>query len=159
MPIDQRAIEVTGDEVPRPLATSLLGDAAEEFGMRTNPFRRELLIHCYRMLGSIDDAEDAVQDTLAAAWRGRSTFQQSISLRAWLYRIATNSCLDAIERRKRTQRVEGRDGVGPIPDDVLGDASTEPAARYDAHESVSRAGGTRSGNPVCLLLPPIGTAA
>ena len=100
------------------------------------------------MLGSLDDAEDAVQDALTAAWRGRRTFQQAISLRAWLYRIATNACLDAIERRKRTHG-EGAQGVGPIPDDVLGDASTDPEARYDALESVSLAFLT-----ALQLLPP-----
>lgn len=117
----------------------ILGDSAEEFGRRTSPFRRELLIHAYRMLGSIDDAEDAVQEALTRAWRGRGTFQRSISLRGWLYRITTNACLDIIERRKRTPSLTHGDGIGPIPDDVLGDASAEPEARYDAHESVSLA--------------------
>src|SRR3954452_948056 len=72
-----------------------------KFGELTNPFRRELLAHCYRMLGSMDDAEDAVQEAFARAWSGRSTFTRMVSLRAWLYRIATNVCLDAIEGRKR----------------------------------------------------------
>ena len=114
-------------------------DSADVFDELTSPFRRELLVHSYRMLGSIDDAEDAVQDALARAWRGRATFQRAISVRAWLYRIATNACLDAIERRKRTQGGNANPSVGPIPDDILGDASAEPEARYDAHESVSLA--------------------
>jgi RNA polymerase sigma-70 factor (ECF subfamily) len=127
---------------------SPLVDSADAFDKLTSPFRRELLVHCYRMLGSIDDAEDAVQDALARAWRGRATFQRAISVRAWLYRIATNACLDAIERRKRTQG--GADpSVGPIPDDILGDASAEPEARYDAHESISLAFLT-----ALQLLPP-----
>jgi RNA polymerase sigma-70 factor (ECF subfamily) len=101
------------------------------------------------MLGSIDDAEDAVQETLARAWRGRGTFQRAISIRAWLYRIATNACLDAIKGRKRARGLEADPGVGPIPDDVLGDASSEPEARYDARESVSLAFLT-----ALQLLPP-----
>lgn len=123
--------------------------SADAFVALTTPFRRELVVHCYRMLGSIDDAEDAVQETLARAWRGRRTFQRAISVRAWLYRIATNACLDAIERRKRARGIEADPGVGPIPDDVLGDESSEPEARYDARESVSLAFLT-----ALQLLPP-----
>jgi RNA polymerase sigma-70 factor (ECF subfamily) len=122
-----------------PIDASPLGASAEAFGEAISPFRRELLVHCYRMLGSVDDAEDAVQEALARAWRGRATFQQSISVRAWLYRIATNACLDAIERRRRTPGFEGHAGVGPIPDDLLDDAATRPEAHYDARESVSLA--------------------
>jgi RNA polymerase sigma-70 factor (ECF subfamily) len=137
------AIAVSND------APSLIGASAEAFDALTSPFRRELLVHCYRMLGSFDDAEDAVQDALARAWRSRATFQRAISIRAWLYRIATNACLDAIERRKRARGLEASPGVGPIPDDVLGDESGEPEARYDAHESVSLAFLT-----ALQLLPP-----
>ena len=136
---------------PNPGATeplSLVG-SAEAFDGLTSPIRRELLVHCYRMLGSIDDAEDAVQDALARAWRGRATFQRAISVRAWLYRIATNACLDAIDRRKRAHGGDAHPSVGPIPDDVLGDASAEPEARYDAHESISLAFLT-----ALQLLPP-----
>ena len=132
-----------------PTASPSLVGSADAFDNLTSPFRRELLVHCYRMLGSIDDAEDAVQDALARAWRGRATFQRAISIRAWLYRIATNACLDAIERRKRAQGIEAHPSVGPIPDDVLGDASAEPEARYDAHESISLAFLT-----ALQLLPP-----
>jgi RNA polymerase sigma-70 factor (ECF subfamily) len=99
------------------------------------------------MLGTIDEAEDAVQETLARAWQGRQTFRRSISLRAWLYRIATNVCLNAIEQRKRDQ-VE----PGPCPDDLLvGIASPEtgPEARFDLHESISLAFLT-----VLQVLPP-----
>jgi RNA polymerase sigma-70 factor (ECF subfamily) len=130
-------------------SASFVGASAEAFDTLTSPFRRELLVHCYRMLGSIDDAEDAVQDALARAWRSRATFQRAISIRAWLYRIATNACLDAIERRKRAQGIEAHPDVGPIPDDLLGDASTDPAARFDAHESISLAFLT-----ALQLLPP-----
>jgi RNA polymerase sigma-70 factor (ECF subfamily) len=117
----------------------LLGDSADAFGALVEPFRRELLVHCYRMLGSIDDAEDAVQDALAHAWQGRATFQRSVSLRAWLYRIATNACLDAIQRRRRSHGPDDRPGVGPVPDDVLAGTAPGPEARYDARESISLA--------------------
>ena len=133
-------------QAPEP---GILGDSAEAFGARTIPFRRELIVHAYRMLGSIDDAEDAVQEALTRAWRGRRTFQRSISIRAWLYRITTNTCLDMIERRRRAPSLIHDDGIGPIPDDVLGDASAEPEARYDAYESVSLAFLT-----ALQLLPP-----
>jgi RNA polymerase sigma-70 factor (ECF subfamily) len=111
----------------------------EAFGELTNPYRHELLVHCYRMLGSIDDAEDAVQDAFVRAWHGRSTYQRAISFRAWLYRIATNACLDAIARRSRSRGGEQLLGVGPYPDEVLGEATAGPEARYDAHESISLA--------------------
>lgn len=120
---------------------SLSRVSADAFGELTQPYRRELLRHCYRMLGTLDDAEDAVQDALVRAWRGRNTFQHQISFRAWLYRIATNACLDAIERRKRGRIGDEHLGVGPFPDDL--DVPDEPAARrearYDRHESISLA--------------------
>src|SRR6476660_9677962 len=89
-------------------------DTAEAFGDGVSRYRRELLVHCYRMLGTIDEAEDAVQEALARAWQGRDTFRRAISLRAWLYRIATNVCLNAIESRKRD-----RGAVGPAPDPLV----------------------------------------
>ncbi|HSS94936.1 MAG TPA: RNA polymerase subunit sigma-70 [Candidatus Dormibacteraeota bacterium] len=119
----------------------MLLDSAEAFGDEASGYRRELLVHCYRMLGSIDEAEDAVQDAFARAWQGRQTFRRSISLRAWLYRIATNVCLNAIEARKRHQ-VEPDITVSPCPVDLLtGVAATEtgPEGRYDSHESISLA--------------------
>ena len=75
------------------------GDAFREL---TEPHRRELQVHCYRMLGSFQDAEDALQDTLLAAWQGLGGFEGRASLRTWLYRIATNRCLDA--RRAASRR-------------------------------------------------------
>ena len=117
-------------------ADPLIGETAEAFGELTSPYRRELVVHCYRMLGSIDDAEDAVQDALARAWRGRITFQRAISFRAWLYRIATNTCLDAIERRKRDG--DRALGIEPIPDDLLDETSAGPEARYDALRHLRR---------------------
>jgi RNA polymerase sigma factor (sigma-70 family) len=129
----------------------MLLDSAEAFGDQASRYRSELLAHCYRMLGNIDDAEDALQEGLARAWRSREAFTQSISFRAWLYRIVTNVCLNAIKVRKR-DRVDTRLAIGPSPDDLLeGVAPTEigPEARFEAHESISLAFLT-----VLQVLPP-----
>ena len=69
--------------------------------------RRELHVHCYRMLGSFEESEDLVQETFLRAWRRRDTFQGRSSLRAWLYKIATNACLDALDKRPRTVSATG----------------------------------------------------
>lgn len=121
------------------MAFSIADTHAEAFGDLTSPYRRPLLVHAYRMLGSIDDAEDAVQETLVRAWRSRATFTETVSFRAWLYRIASNVCLDGIERRKRSIGSAGRYEVQPVPEDLLEDASAGPEARYDARESISLA--------------------
>jgi len=117
---------------------SLAVAAADAFGDHTTPYRRELLVHCYRMLGSIDDAEDAVQEALVRAWNGRHTFTVALSFRAWLYRIATNVCLDAIDLRKRGSGAASLE-VQPVPADLLDETEPGPEARYDAHESISLA--------------------
>ena len=125
------------------------GDA---FRQLTEPHRRELQVHCYRMLGSFADAEDVLQDTLLAAWQGIAGFEGRASLRTWLYRIATNRCLDA--RRAASRRlakewdVPGVDPpeptrlgeivwLQPFPDALLEGAI--PEARYEQNEAISLA--------------------
>jgi len=112
-------------------------DPFDDFDALAAPFRGALLVHCYRMLGSIDDAEDAVQEAFVRAWRGRATFTRDVSFRAWLYRIATNVCLDTIERRKRAWGSAGRAEVQPVPEDLLEEPSAGPESRYDTRESIS----------------------
>jgi RNA polymerase sigma-70 factor (ECF subfamily) len=130
------------------------GDAFREL---TEPYRRELQVHCYRMLGSFQDAEDALQETLLAAWRGFPGFEGRASLRTWLYRIATNQCLNA--RRSASRRTAREWNVPdvqppeptrlgevvwlePYPDALLGgaiDVPIGPEARYEQTESISLA--------------------
>jgi len=125
----------------------VLLESADAFGDQVADYRSELFAHCYRMLGTVDEAEDALQEALTRAWQGRHTYREQISFRGWLYRIATNTCLNAIAARKR-----GHVEPGPCPDDLLaGIASSDsgPEARYDSHESVSLAFLT-----VLQVLPP-----
>ena len=86
-----------------------------EFTAQTAAYRRELHVHSYRMLGNFDEAEDAVQETYLRAWRGRDTFDGSAALRAWLYKIATNVCLDAIRRANRRPPGRSLDSIGEVP--------------------------------------------
>src|SRR5512134_2336443 len=109
--------------------------------------RRELQVHCYRMLGSFEDSEDLVQETLLRAWRKRHTFAGRSSFRAWLYKIATNACLDALERRPRPRPSGGGPltevpWLQPYPDRLLeGIAPDEdsPEAAVVARETIELA--------------------
>ena len=122
------------------------GDAFREL---TEPHRRELLLHCYRMLGSYQDAEDALQDTMLAAWRGLDGFQERASIRTWLYRIATNRCLNARRAASRRPAVEWNvPDVEPPEPTRLGevvwlepwpDPLPGPESRYEQTESISLA--------------------
>ena len=149
---DPRVGEVAADLVARARA----GDD-DAFRELTEPHRRELLVHCYRMLGSFQDAEDVLQDTLLAAWRGFGGFEGRASLRTWLYRIATNRCLNALRSASRRPAKEwdvpgvelpepSRLGevvwLEPFPDTLLEgaiDVPLGPEARYVQTESISLA--------------------
>ena len=130
---------------------------ADEFARLVEPHRAELHAHCYRMLGSFHDAEDALQDTLVKAWRGLSGLEDRRSLRPWLYRIATNTCLDASARPRRVLPVDLASPAGagddfgqpladsvwiePYPDQRVGveDGLAAPEARYEQREAVELA--------------------
>jgi RNA polymerase sigma-70 factor (ECF subfamily) len=136
------------------------------FAQLTDGYRRELRLHCYRILGSTQDAEDALQEIFLGAWQGLANYEERASLRTWLYRIATNRCLNMLRAASRrpeavsslnTARPEPtRVGevvwLEPYPDillDGLPDDSPGPEARYETRESVSLAFIT-----VLQLLPP-----
>jgi RNA polymerase sigma-70 factor (ECF subfamily) len=108
---------VDDDEV---IAALRSGDQAA-FATVTERFRRQLHVHCYRMLGSFDEAEEVVQETFLRAWRARRTFEGRALLRSWLYRIATNACLDVIARRRPQRAVVGDEvpWLQPYPDLLL----------------------------------------
>ena len=104
--------------------------------------RRELQVHCYRMLGSFEESEDLTQETFLRAWRRRETYEGRASLRAWLYRIATNACLDALEKRPRTPAPNGEIAwLQPYPDELLESipADDEPDAEVVARETIELA--------------------
>ena len=88
----------------------------QAFRELTDPYRRELQVHCYRILGSMQDAEDSLQETMLAAWRGLEGFEERASLRAWLYRIATNRCLNALrDSSRRPQEIRPLPFEPPAP--------------------------------------------
>ena len=144
----------------------------EAFGQLVGPYRRELQVHCYRILGSVADAEDALQDTLLSAWQGLAGFQGRASVRTWLYRVATSRCLDALRSASRRPPVSApppglvppeptRLGqvlwLEPYPDvllEELADSAPGPEARYQAREAISLAFIT-----ALQLLPPRQRAA
>ena len=92
---------------------------ADDFLALAQPYRRELFAHCYRMLGSVHDAEDVLQEALVRAWRGYDRFEGRSSLRTWLHRIVTTTCLTALEGRSRRPTPAGLDGASADPDDPL----------------------------------------
>src|SRR5215207_11670268 len=132
------------------------GSGFEELAER---YRRELLVHCYRITGSVQDAEDLVQETLLAAWRGLEGFEGRASMRTWLYRIATNRCLNALRDRGRRlpepppppeeppeppppKRQPEPIWLEPYPDSMLegvADLSEGPEARYESREAIGLA--------------------
>jgi RNA polymerase sigma-70 factor (ECF subfamily) len=138
------------------LAQAQAGDG-NAFGQLVEPYRRELQVHCYRFLGSAQDAEDALQDTLLSAWQALAGFEGRASVRTWLYRVATSRCLDALRSARRRPPVSppmaGLDPpeptrlgevlwLEPYPDvmlEGLADSAPGPEARYDALESISLA--------------------
>ena len=129
------------------------GDA---FRQLIEPYERELQVHCYRMLGSAHDAEDAMQEALLAAWQGLAGFEGRASVRTWLYRIVTTRCLNARRSASRRPAMTAPPGISPpeptrlgevtwlepYPDDLLAglaDAAPGPEARYEAREAISLA--------------------
>jgi RNA polymerase sigma-70 factor (ECF subfamily) len=147
----------TTDE--RQLIEAARGGDEQAYGRLVEPYRGELHAHCYRMLGSVHDAEDALQEALLRAWRGLARFEGRSAFRSWLYTIATNACLTAIERRpKRVLPIDygpsanpHGDGIGvppiestwvePYPDEAVGlaDGFAAPEARFELRESVELA--------------------
>jgi RNA polymerase sigma-70 factor (TIGR02960 family) len=143
--------------VPTDLIARARAGDGEAFRALTEPYRRELLVHCYRLLGSLQDAEDALQDTLAAAWQGLAGFEGRASVRTWLYRIATNRCRNALRSASRRPAKEWdiaeyeppeptRLGeivwLEPFPDALLEgaiDVPLGPEARYEQTEAISLA--------------------
>jgi RNA polymerase sigma-70 factor (ECF subfamily) len=158
------------------VTTDLLGRAragdGEAFGQLVDPYRRELQVHCYRILGSVADAEDALQETLLSAWQGLAGFEGRASIRTWLYRVATSRCMDALRSRRRRPPASAPPAglelpeptrlgevlwLEPYPDvllEGLADPSPGPEARYQAREAISLAFIT-----ALQLLPPRQRAA
>jgi RNA polymerase sigma-70 factor (TIGR02960 family) len=148
------------------LVRARAGDG-QAFAQLTDPYRRELHVHCYRILGSTQDAEDALQETLLSAWRGIGDFEERSTLRTWLYRIATSRCLDALRAASRRPQMDDPIfamhppeptrmsevfWLEPYPDlllEGLTDPAPGPDSRYEASEAISLAFIT-----ALQLLPP-----
>jgi RNA polymerase sigma-70 factor (TIGR02960 family) len=149
--------EWKGHTVPADLTARARAGDQDAFRELVDPYRHELQVHCYRMLGSAQDAEDALQETLLAAWRGLAGFEQRASIRTWLYRIATNRCLNTLRAGSRTAtmdapqswpdppeptRVTDAPWLEPYPDvllDQLTGSEPGPEARYESTEAISLA--------------------
>ena len=146
------------------------GGDGDAFGQLVEPYRRELQVYCYRFLGSVADAEDALQDTLLSAWQALPGFEGRASIRTWLYRVASSRCLDALRSARRRPSASPPPGemkelvppeptrlgellwLEPYPDAMLeglADTAPGPEARYEAMESISLAFVT-----ALQLLPP-----
>jgi len=136
-------------------AHTIAGDQSA-FGSLIEPYRQELHLYCYRLLGAVHDVEDMVQETMLRAWQYSDTFEGRSSLRTWLYKIATNVCLDALKKRQPRMLPVGltpeadpqlpiapawpeSTWLEPLPNSWLAEATQDPAARYSRHESVSLA--------------------
>jgi RNA polymerase sigma-70 factor (ECF subfamily) len=150
---------LTAQMTEHELLEAACGGDEDAFRRLVEPYRTQLHAHCYRMLGSLHDAEDALQDALLRAWRGLCGFDRRGALRSWLYRIATNACLDALARRPKrvlpidyapsaelggeepAEPVANAAWVEPYPDEVLGlaDGYAAPEARYEQREAVELA--------------------
>ena len=168
MNAEQRKTQSISDQAQRVEVEVFTRPAADtsDTSALIEPYRRELLLHCYRLLGSPHDAEDLVQETMLRAWQRFDTFKGASSLRTWLYTIATNACLDALKKRSpRTLPVAASPATDPLspfvpataeahwlepfPDSWLTEATDNPEAHYTRRESVSLAFLT-----VLQLLPP-----
>ena len=139
-----RARDVGSDE--RNLLVAARGGDEHAFGQLVTPYRGELHRHCYRLLGSVDDADDAMQETMLRAWRGLGGFEPRAPFRAWLYRVATNACLRLMERRRRQPREldAGEAAVAaylqPYPDELLASLPAPapgPDAVVEERESIA----------------------
>jgi RNA polymerase sigma-70 factor, ECF subfamily len=119
--------------------TSTQLDDRTAFEALATRHRRELQLHCYRMLGSFEESEDMVQETFLRAWRRRETYAGRSTVRAWLYRIATNACLDTLQRRPRRPQGGEVPWLQPYPDDLLAEPEEEPEAVVVARETVELA--------------------
>lgn len=145
-------------EIPTQTALVLAAQAGDQaaFDTLVAPYQRELLVHCYRMLGSFHDAEDHVQETLLRAWEKRATLTSPKAYRAWLYRIATNQCLNTLTRAPRRSlpprthpqsdpsgpmppRIREPVWLEPFPDELLADQQSDPEDRALQHEHITLA--------------------